>query len=91
MKVEKIDHLNFESFQKILESTSITDSQKVQFINENRAQIKQILETKISSMDFKTMMQKRALIKFRPLKNSFTKKGDKILLAKALEINPSEV
>ena len=91
MKVQKIEHLNFETFQNVLGSTSITDTQKIQFINDNRAKIEQIIETKISSMDFKTMMQKRALIKFRPLKNSFTKKGDKIILAKALNINPSEV
>ena len=50
-----------------------------------------MIKSKISSMDFKTLMQKRALIKFRPLKNSFTKKGDKLILAKALGINPSEV
>ena len=91
MKIQKIDKLNFETFQKVLESTSITDSQKVQFINQNMGQIEQIMKSKISNMDFKTLMQKRALIKFRPLKNSFTKKGDKIILAKALDINPSEV
>lgn len=91
MKIQKIDKLNFETFQKVLESTSITDSQKVQFINQNIGQIEQIMKSKISNMDFKTLMQKRALIKFRPLKNSFTKKGDKIILAKALDINPSEV
>lgn len=91
MKIQKIDKLNFETFQKVLESTSITDSQKVQFINQNMGQIEQIMKSKISNMDFKTLMQKRALIKFRPLKNSFTKKGDKIILAKALDINPSEI
>lgn len=91
MKIQKIDHLNLETFQKVLESTNITDSQKVQFINQNMGQIEQIMKSKISNMDFKTLMQKRALIKFRPLKNSFTKKGDKIILAKALNINPSEV
>lgn len=86
-----MEHLNFEAIQKVLNSTSITDSQKVDFINHHRAEIKQIIDSKISSMDFKTIMQKRALIKFRPLKNSFTKKGDKLILAKALNISPSEV
>ena len=37
------------------------------------------------------LMQNRPLIKFRPLKNSFTKKGDKILLAKSLNIKENEI
>lgn len=91
MKIPNIEHISLETLQNVLESTNITDSQKVHFLNQNLGQIEQIMKTKISSMDFKTLMHKRALIKFRPLKNSFTKKGDKIILAKALEINPSEV
>ena len=31
------------------------------------------------------------LLKFKPIKNSFTKRGDKILLAKTLGIEPAEV
>lgn len=91
MKIEKFDHINLDTLQKILASSTITDYQKVQFINKYKPEIEQIIKTQISNKDFKTLMQKRALIKFRPLKNSFTKKGDKIILAKALGINPSEV
>lgn len=36
-------------------------------------------------------MENRPLQKFRPLKNSYTKMGDKIILAKALGIEPSQV
>lgn len=91
MKVQKIEHLTLESLGKLLSSDKLTESQKIQFINYNKIQIENMIKSKISSMDFKTLMQKRALIKFRPLKNSFTKKGDKLILAKALGINPSEV
>lgn len=91
MKVLKIEHLSLESLQKVLSSTDITYSQKIQFVNNNSAQIEEIMESKISNLDFREIMHKRALIKFRPLKNSFTKKGDKLILAKALNINPSEV
>ena len=49
------------------------------------------LDAKISSADYKILMKNRNLKKFRPLKNSFTKKGDKIILAKALGITPSEL
>ena len=72
-------------------STKISDAQKAQFITQNQPQIKQIMDAKISDSEFKDMMGKRAIIKFRPLKNSFTKKGDKLLLAKALEVNPSDI
>ena len=91
MKVLKIEHLSLESLQKVLSSTDITYSQKIQFVNNNSAQIEEIMESKISNLDFREIMHKRALIKFRPLRNSFTKKGDKLILAKALNINPSEV
>jgi len=91
MKIEKLDNINLETIQKTLSSSSITDSQKIQFINQYRPEIEQIIKNQISNKDFKTLMHKRALIKFRPLKNSFTKKGDKIILAKALGITPSEV
>ena len=91
MKIEKIEHLDFATIEKILASNKITDSQKVQFVNNNKNQIEKIVVDKISETDFKTLMQNRNLVKFRPLKNSFTKKGDKLILAKALEINPSEV
>ena len=91
MKIEKIEHLDFATLEKILTSNKITDSQKVQFVNNNKNQIEKIVVDKISDTDFKTLMQNRNLVKFRPLKNSFTKNGDKLILAKALEINPSEV
>lgn len=91
MKVSKIESVNFEKVMEIMASNKISDIQKAQFIAQNQPQIKQIMETKISDDEFKDMMEKRAIIKFRPLKNSFTKKGDKLLLAKALEVNPSDV
>ena len=91
MKVSKIEGINFEKIMEVMASTKISDTQKAQFIAQNQPQIKQIMDTKISNDEFKNMMEKRTIIKFRPLKNSFTKKGDKLLLAKALEINPSDV
>jgi hypothetical protein len=91
MKVSKIEGINFEKVMEVLTSNKISDAQKAQFVSQHQPQIKQIMETKISDNEFKDMMEKRAIIKFRPLKNSFTKKGDKILLAKALEINPSDI
>ena len=36
-------------------------------------------------------MANRPLIKFRPLKNSFTKQGDDIILAQALDINKKDI
>ena len=91
MKVSKIEGINFEKVIEVMASNKISDTQKAQFIAQNQPQIKQIMDTKISDDEFKDMMWKRAIIKFRPLKNSFTKKGDKLLLAKALEVNPSDV
>lgn len=86
MKVEKINDLNFDKVYKILTSNSITETQKTNFVIANRTQIKNIMENSINHVDFKTLMQNRTIQKFRPLKNSYTKMGDKIILAKALGI-----
>ena len=87
----KIEHINFESLHKILTSNQLTEVQKTKFVIENKAEISRVLDAKISSTDYKILMRNRNLKKFRPLKNSFTKKGDKIILAKALGITPSEL
>lgn len=91
MKIEKIDAIDFGKIYNILTSSSVSDAQKTQFIREHRSEIKKVMLQNISSAEFKTLMSNRALQKFRPLKNSFTKKGDKILLAKALELTPSQI
>ena len=89
--VSKINNLDFEMLVKILSSTELTGTQKIQFVQNNQSKITTIMDAKISSTDYKNLMEKRKLRKFRPLKNSFTKKADKILLAKALEINLGDV
>ena len=91
MKVEKIEPISWEYVQKIMASNKLTEAQKAQFVRTNRAKIKEVIETKITSAEFKGLMENRPLQKFRPLKNSYTKMGDKIILAKALRIEPSQV
>lgn len=91
MKVERISAINFDELYKIMASSKITESQKTDFVRKNKSQIEKIINYEISTHDFKTIMDKRPLKKFRPLRNSFTKKGDKLILAKALGIQPSNV
>ena len=91
MKVEKINVIDFDKIYKILTSSKISDAQKTQFIKNNRSAIKKVMLQNITSAEFKTLMDNRVLQKFRPLKNSFTKRGDKILLAKALELPPNQI
>ena len=91
MKVEKVDAIDFNKVYKILTSNKISDAQKTQFMKNNSVAIQKAMAANISSAEFKTLMDSRALVKFRPLKNSFTKRGDKILLAKALQLPPAEI
>lgn len=91
MKVEKINSLDFDSLYKVLASNKISDVEKTEFVLSNRGKIKQIMTHAITDVEFKTLMDNRVLQKFRPLKNSYTKLGDKILLAKALNIPTSKV
>lgn len=87
----KIQSINAINIQRVLASPKLTDAQKAEFIHNNAVEIKQVMQTKISKEEFAHIMKNRPLIRFRPLRNSFTKKGDKILLAKSLGINESEV
>lgn len=91
MSIQKIDNIDFNAIYKVLSSSSITDKQKAQFIQQHRPEIHRVVELKISSSDFKTLMANRPLIKFRPLKNSFTKRGDKKILAQSLNIPEADL
>ena len=91
MEIQRVNNLDFDMLIKVLNSTQMSEAQKTQFVQKNKPAIANIMKIKISNTDFETLMQKRKLQKFRPLKNSFTKQGDKIILAKALNINTNEV
>ncbi len=86
--IEDIDNL---TFQNVLLSTKLTNAQKVEFIRENSAEIKRMTGIEISKDEFLQIMNKRALVRLRPLKNSFTKKGDEILLAESLSIPVKDI
>lgn len=89
--INSIKPISFNEIQKILSSEKLTDAQKAEFIKKNSKEIKNTFKEEISKTEFLQLMQNRPLIKFRPLKNSFTKKGDKILLAKSLNIKENEI
>ena len=91
MKVEKISSIDINTLQNIMASNKISESQKTQFIKENQTQIEKVIKLEITPTQFKGLMKNRPLKKFRLLRNSFTKRGDKILLAKTLDIDPDEV
>ena len=83
--------LDLTAVRKVLTSSDLTDAQKTQFLRTNSTQIKSLVDTKITGPEFQTLMEKRPLIIFKPLKNSFTKAGDKKILAKTLNIKPTLV
>ena len=91
MEISKIDRVDLDTIHRVLSSNKISEGEKTEFLNRNSVQINEILDKKISSKEYENMMQNRPLKKFKPLKNSYTKRGDKILLAKTLEIEPSQV
>lgn len=93
MDISSIKPLSLNTVQAVLSSKQISAQDKAQYIRSNRSAIKQLceVEMKITGKDFKTIMKNRPLQRYRPLKNSFTKRGDKILLAMSLGIKPEEV
>lgn len=69
-----------------LSEKDIEDIKKLYLLNENNKNI-----LKLTNTEYKTLLNKRPLLKFRPLRNSFLKKGDKKLLAASLEIKETQV
>lgn len=88
--VSSIKNIDLYSVYKVLSSDKISERQKTDFIRQNKTAIQQALDVKFSGENFKILMKSRPLLKFKPVKNSFTKRGDKILLSKFLGIEPAE-
>lgn len=91
LKIDAISHVDLYTIQKIFSSDKISDDEKAIFLRQHSGEIKQIVDQAISTREFAHIMRGRPLIKFRPLKNSLTKRVDKILLAKALGLDDSEI
>lgn len=89
--IKPISSLNALEIHKILVSEKLTDNQKVEFIKKNSAAIKNVAKTEISKEELKEILAHRPLVRFRPLKNSFTKQGDDIMFAKSVGITKKEI
>ena len=89
--VSLIDNINLYTVREVLTSNKISQSQKIEFIRSNKTEIEKALDVKISAPEFKWIMKNRPLQKFRPVKNSFTKRGDRVFLANVLGIEPAEL
>ena len=82
----RIDSIRPQVVNEILKSSSVSNHVKAEIIKAN-PEILKSPELTISSSDYKIMMESRPLIKYRPLKNSFTKQGDMKILAQSLGID----
>ncbi len=89
--ISKIEKINPNLVREVLSSSRITQAEKENFVRKYNNEIKTSLDIVPTSTEYNKMMESRPLIKYRPFKNSFTKRGDKILLAKALNIQVNEV
>ena len=94
MEIQAINSLTpitLSKVREILTSNKISQRQKTDFVRHYKTQIQQALDVKLTGTEFQWIMKCRPLQKFKPLKNSFTKRGDKIMLANTLAIEPAEV
>lgn len=89
--ITKLSPLDAIKLHQILSSEKLTDKQKAQFIKKNSIAIRETLKIEISKSEYQQLMSNRPLVRFRPLKNSFTKKGDAALLAKSLGITEKDI
>ena len=91
MKVYDIGTIDFNKIYKIMRSSKLTVAQKEKFVRNHSLEIKGVMKTKLTSSEFTQIMNNRPLIKYRPLKNSFTKAGDKKILAQTLGVPTTQV
>ncbi|MCM1338628.1 MAG: hypothetical protein NC191_03045 [Muribaculaceae bacterium] len=90
-KINPVSGVDRLRVHQVLSSQSLTNGQKLEFIKQNSAYVKEVLASDITKDEFKMIMNNRPLIRFRPLKNSFTKQGDDEILAKTMGINKREI
>lgn len=90
-KIDKISELNSLEVYKILASNKLSNMDKAEFIRENEHLIQNAMAQNITKSEFTTLMRHRPLIKYKPIKNSFTKHGDDIILSKTLGISPKDI
>ena len=91
LSISKITNINPVTIREVLSSAKISRAEKIQFMKNNSTEIKSVLDIIPTNSEYNALMKERPLVKFKPLKNSFTKRGDKILLAKTLNISLNEV
>ena len=89
--ITSIEPMDLHTVYSVLSSNKLTDSQKTQYLRHNRVQIQGLVDARLPGIAFKGLMKNRPLQKFKFLKNSYTKRGDKILLAMTLGIEPPDV
>lgn len=90
-KIQPVNSIDALMVYHVLSSPKLTDNQKAEFIKKNSNAIKSIAKSEISQKEFEKILAQRPLIRFRPLKNSFTKQGDDILFAKSVGITKKEI
>lgn len=90
-KINEIEQLTFKKFFQFLSASHISATQKAIFMNKNDTEIIELMKGQINSAAFHKIMESRRLQMFQPLQNSYTKMGDKKILANTLGIKPSEV
>lgn len=89
--ISSITPLTLAKVHEIMTSNKISNSQKTEFVRHYKTQIQEVLDVKLTGIEYKWIMGCRPLQKFRFLKNSITKRGDKKMLANVLELDPSDV
>ena len=89
--INSVSNINLSTVREILSSNKISQSQKTVFMRKYKTEIQQALDIKLSGTEFNWIMKNRPLQKFKPIKNSLTKRGDRIMLANALGIEPAEL
>ena len=89
--INSITTIDLSTIHQILSSTSISERQKENFVRQHASQINRVFKEHISISEYKYIMKNRPLRKFRFLKNSLTKRGDRIFLAETLGIDPANL
>ncbi len=89
--IDSLTPLSISRIRQVMRAENISDVQKFRFVERNQAVLQDLSKPLLTGKEYSYLMLSRPLEKFKPIKNSFTKRGDKILLSKALGIPFSEV
>jgi len=83
--------IDMYSVRNVMVSSTLTEPQKLKFLNMHRDEIHAMLKVSLTSDEYNMLISNRPLLRDKPITNIIRYRGDKILMAKALGVGVNQL